>query len=142
MKPLIYFFAFCLVLGNVTVAQSTDENQVAAAVEKLKKAMLDGNKSELENITADALSYGHSAGKIEDKAAFVEALASGKSDFITINLADQTIKIIGNTAIVRHILTGENIDAGKPGKVNIGVLLMWQKMQGKWKLLARQAYKL
>lgn len=142
MKKFFYSFAFCFLISAATYAQSGDEKQVAAAVETLRKAMLDGNKAELEAIVSDDLSYGHSSGKMEDKAAFVEALASGKSDFVTINLADQTIKIVGNVALVRHKLTGENNDGGKPGTVNLGVLLVWQKLQGKWKLLARQAFKL
>ncbi len=142
MKKFFYLFSICFFLSLVSLAQSADEKQVAAAVETLRKAMLDGNRAQLEGITAAELTYGHSSGKMEDKAAFVEALASGKSDFVTINLADQTIKIVGNTALVRHHLTGENNDGGKPGTVNLGVLLVWQKQQGKWKLLARQAFKL
>jgi len=142
MKKAFYLFAFCMI-ANITIqAQSADEKQVATAVETLKKAMLDGNRSELEAIVSKDLTYGHSNGRIEDQAAFVESLASGKSDFVTINLAEQTIKIVGNTALVRHKLTGENNDGGKPGTVNLGVLLVWHKEQGKWKLLARQAFKL
>jgi len=142
MKKIFCLFVLCYVLSVASFAQSADEKQVAAAVETLRKAMLDGDKSQLEAITASELTYGHSSGKMEDKAAFVQALVSGTSDFVTINLADQTIKIVGNTALVRHHLTGENKDGGKPGTVNLGVLLVWQKQQGKWKLLARQAFKL
>jgi len=79
---------------------------------------------------------------MEDRAAFIEALASGKSDFTSIDLTEQTVTIAGNTALVRHRLTGEAIDSGKPGAVKLGVLLVWQKQGGKWKLLARQAFKL
>lgn len=132
----------CLVLSSAVQAQSKEDNEVAAAVEALRKAMINANKASLENIAADELSYGHSSGKIEDKAEFVEALASGKSDFESIDLKDQSIKIAGNTAIVRHKLSAKVNDNGKPGNVNLGVLLIWQKQQGQWKLLARQAYKL
>ena len=104
--------------------------------------MLDGTKKDLENIAANELSYGHSNGLVENKAEFVEALASGKNDFVTINLAEQTIKLAGNTAEVRHKLTGETNNGGQAGTVNLGVLLVWQKQQGQWKLLARQAFKL
>ncbi|MEJ7739551.1 MAG: nuclear transport factor 2 family protein [Chitinophagaceae bacterium] len=138
----VVVFMFCLSLTATSYAQSGDERQIAAAVETLKKGMLEGNKSVLESITASELSYGHSNGLMEDKASFVGALASGKSDFLTINLSDQTIKIVGNTALVRHRLSGTNKDSGKEAPVNIGILLVWQKQQGKWKLLARQAYKI
>jgi len=123
-------------------AQTADQKAVAAAVEILRKAMVDADKAALEKITADALSYGHSSGKIEDKAAFVDAIVSGKSDFKTIELADQSITISENIALVRHKLSGETNNDGQPGTVNLGVLLVWQKQKGQWKLIGRQAFKL
>ena len=57
-------------------------------------------------------------------------------------LTDQSQQIVGDTAIVRHILTGETESEGKTNAVKIGVLMVWQKQDGRWKLLARQAYRL
>jgi ketosteroid isomerase-like protein len=126
----------------VTVmAQSKDEAAVAAAVENLRKAMVSGDKASLEKIAATDLSYGHSGGKIEDKAAFVEAIASGKSDFVSIDLTEQTIKVVGDVAIVRHKLSAETNDGGKPGTVKLAILTVWKKQGKEWKLLARQAVK-
>lgn len=122
-------------------AQTKGEKEVAAAVETLKKAMIDGDRKELEAIAADQLSYGHSSGLVEDKAAFVEHIASGRSDFVTIDFNQQTIKVSGNTAIVRHHLSSKTNDNGVPGNVELGIMLIFQKQHGKWLLLARQAYK-
>ena len=120
----------------------TDEQQVAAAVETLRKAMIDADKAALEKIAADQISYGHSSGLIESKAAFVQNIVSGNSDFVTIDLSEQTISIVGDVALVRHKLVAETNNNGQPGKANIGVLLVWKKQGGSWKLLARQAFKL
>jgi ketosteroid isomerase-like protein len=43
---------------------------------------------------------------------------------------------------VRHNLTGETESAGKTNAVKIGVLMVWQKQDGRWKLLSRQAYRI
>jgi len=104
--------------------------------------MIDANKSGLEAITADNLSYGHSSGKMENKSEFVEALVSGKSDFASITISDQTIKITDKTAIVRHALKGETLVNGTPGTVSLQVILVWVKQKSDWKLLARQAIKM
>jgi ketosteroid isomerase-like protein len=127
---------------NVAMAQNKEEAAVTAAVENLRKAMIDGDKTGLQNITADQLSYGHSSGKVEDKATFVDNIATGKSDFVTIDLTNQTIAISGDAAIVRHTLSATTNDGGKPGTVNLNILLIWQKQKGQWKLLARQAVKI
>ena len=122
----------------VASAQSREEKAVAAAVERLRQAMLDGDRTALESLTAAELSYGHSSGLIEDKKTFVDALVTGKSDFKEINLTNQTITVAGNVAIVRHEMHGES----NTGPVNIGILLVWQGKGDNWKLVARQDYKL
>jgi ketosteroid isomerase-like protein len=130
-----------LVMISCVNAQSKAETAVTSAVEKLRKAMIDGDRAALESIAADQLSYGHSGGHIDDKKEFVEKLASGKSDFVTIDLAEQTVSVSGKTAIVRHKLNAATNDGGKPAEVHLLVLLVWQKQHGKWVLLARQAVK-
>jgi ketosteroid isomerase-like protein len=143
MKKILGFLlvAFSL-LCTISFAQSKDEIAVANAVEALKKAMIDADKSALEAIAADDLSYGHSSGKIEDKAEFVRAIVSGESDFVKIDLTEQTIKITGNTAVVRHKLFADTNNKGQAGTAKIAILLVFQKQKGQWKLLARQAVKI
>src|SRR6186713_3226677 len=125
MKLRICIALAGIFLGSQSLqAQSADEKAVAAAVEDLRKAMIDPNKATLEGITVKELSYGHSNGLVEDQGAFVEALTSNKSDFVSITLEDQTIKIVGNTAIVRHKLSADTNNNNTPGKVNLAVLLI------------------
>lgn len=123
-------------------AQTKKEQEVAQAVEQMRLAMISGERQALENIAAAKLSYGHSSGKLEDKSAFVESIASGKSDFVSIDLTNQSIVVSGKTALVRHQLHAKTNDGGKPGEVHLGILLVWQLEGKQWKLLARQAYKL
>jgi ketosteroid isomerase-like protein len=136
----------CLIMlsGIVSgaLAQSKDSAAVNAAVESLRKSMIDGDKAGLQNITADQLSYGHSGGRVEDKASFIDNIVTGKSDFVTIDLTNQTISVAGDVAIVRHALAATTNDNGNPGSVKLNILLVFQKQKGKWKLLARQAVKI
>lgn len=141
IKKITSLLLALLVITNISNAQSAGEKKVMAAVERLKEAMISGNRTALEEITDDKLSYGHSSGHIDNKTEFIEKLASGKSDFVTIELKDQAISISGKTAIVRHQLNAATNDNGKPGEVHLLVLLVWQKQKGQWKLLARQAVK-
>ncbi len=141
MKKIGLFFL--LIMTQVMVkAQSTVETKVLTAVENMRLAMISGDRAALENVAAAELTYGHSSGKLEDKAAFVESIASGKSDFVSIEFKNQTVKVTGKTAIVRHELHAKTNDGGKPGEVHLGILLVWQKQGKDWKLLARQAFKL
>lgn len=142
MKKTLCFLLLVLVGSFKTRAQSPDEKDVAAAVANLRKGMMDGDKNLLDQVTSPDLTYGHSNGKIEDKATFIQVLASGENDFVTMDIAEQTIKLVGNTAMVRHNLSAQTNNGGTPGSTKLGVLLIWQKQRGTWKLIARQAFKL
>lgn len=139
---IIVVFAFGLT-GWVNCQQSDEEKNVTAAIETLKKAIVDADKSLLESIAADELVYGHSNGKVQNKSEFIQEIVSKQPiDYIKVETTDQTIKIAGNTAVVRHIYSAETVNNGAPGSLKIGNMLIWQKQNGKWKLLARQAYRI
>ncbi|RRH78962.1 nuclear transport factor 2 family protein [Variovorax beijingensis] len=119
------------------------EPAVAAAAERLRLAMVDPAPAALGALVADDLSYGHSSGKVDTKASFIGDLVDRKSDFVSITITDQTIKVVdGRTAIVRHTLAADTNDSGKPGKVALKILGIWQKQGGEWKMLARQAVRI
>jgi hypothetical protein len=119
------------------------ENAIAAAVEELKTGIINADRDLLESITSDKLVYGHSSGRVQNKDEFIEEVVSLQpNDYLKIDLSDQTITISGNTAIVRHIYSFDYISDGVPGSASIGNVLIWQEQEGKWKLLARQAYRL
>ena len=125
----------------MAIAPTKEVNAVSAAVEALRKAMLAGDKSALENLTAGELSYGHSSGRIENRAEFIEALTSGKSGFSAIELSDQTINVVDNIALVRHVFAGSSRKAHGE-KLKLAILTVWLQQQGQWKMVARQAAKL
>ena len=140
MKKLVILCALCIpFLMN---AQSKAETQVASAVEQLRKAMVDGDRAVLDKLTSDKLNYVHSSGHVDDKKEFVEKLAGGSSDFVTIDLAEQVIIVSGKVAIVRHNLSAKTNDGGKPAEVHLRIMLTWQKQGKQWILLARQATKI
>ena len=134
--------ALTLLGAASVVAQSGDEAAVAQAVEAFRNATLKADRAQFTALTADQLSYGHSAGRVENKTEFIDAATSGQSRWKFITITDQTIKIVDNNAIVRHTLTGETERDGKTNPVKIGVLMVWHKQDGQWKLLARQAVRL
>lgn len=122
-------------------AQTKDESLVNKAVEKLRLAMISGNKADLQNIAANDLTYAHSSGLVQNKAEFVSDIATKKNVFLTIELTNQTTNVSGDIAIVSQRLSAETFDGGKPGAANLNIVLVWRKVKGEWKLLARRAFK-
>ncbi|HVW14780.1 MAG TPA: nuclear transport factor 2 family protein [Mucilaginibacter sp.] len=124
-----------------TSTNSIAIQEVTDVVEQLRKAMISGDGVALDQLASDELSYGHSGGQMQNKQEFISSFTNGDSVFLSIEISNQTVRIIGNTAIVRHILSAATNDKGKgPGSVKISILLVWIKNEEqKWQLVARQA---
>jgi len=137
-----YLLFLLSIFSFSAIAQSGEQKEVSDAVEKLHKAMITVDKATLDMLTADNLSYGHSNGLIQNKKEFIEGIASGKSVFVTIDISEQSISISHNVAIVRHVFNAATNDGGVAATKKLKILLVWEKENGKWKLLARQAVKL
>jgi ketosteroid isomerase-like protein len=123
-------------------AEAPDEAAVAQAVEALRKALLEKDKARLEELTAAQLSYGHSDGRVQTKAEFIDGVMTGKAVVKSLTFPELKVGLASNAAIARHTYASESETDGKPNSVRIGVLAVWQKQDGSWKLLARQGYKL
>lgn len=139
-----FVILFFLLAGFWTdvAAQSRKEKAVGNAVESLRKAMIEADSATLDALTQSKLSYGHSSGRVENKASFIRSLVSGASDFVTIELSEQTVQVVDRTAIVRHVLSAQTNDNGKPGSVKLAIMTVWEKENFRWKLLARQAVRI
>ncbi|MEE7505916.1 nuclear transport factor 2 family protein [Methylobacterium mesophilicum] len=115
---------------------------VEQAVDALTKALLAADGPALDALVLDGLSYGHSSGQIQDKTAFIETLTSKRSSFPSITLSDRSVSVVGDDAIARHVFAGEVVSGGKTSPVHIGVMQVWHRDGGRWRLLARQAFKI
>jgi hypothetical protein len=141
-KRIFFVAALCSLLGlaPATFAAKNETAAVAKAAEKLRELMVDPDKAKLGALVAKELTYGHSNGKIDTKTSFIDDLVTGASNFLSITITDQTIAVVGDTALIRHTLNGDMHDKGKdPSKIGLNILQVWQKQGGKWKLLARQS---
>ena len=128
--------------GSPALAEAGDEAAVKQNVEALREALLKADKAQLERLSADQISYGHSDGRVQNKAEFIDGVMTRKANVKSINFPDLKIAVAGDAAIARHIYESESETDGKPNSVKIGALTVWQKQGGNWKLLARQGYKL
>ena len=125
-----------------TATQANEDAAVAAAVENMRKAMIVRDAKAYEALVSENVSYGHSAGRIENKQEFIKASLANKSVMKSLAFTEQTIKVTGNHAIVRNTYNGVSELDGKTNKTVIGVLMVWAKEGDAWRLYARQAFRL
>ena len=126
------------------LAASMEEDAVAKNVESFRAAQIAADAKALDALCAPELSYSHSDGRIEDKAAFVANATNGKSKFLVLQYLDPQIRIVGPAAIVRFhwVAESEAVADGTKTKTNLHILMNWQKQGADWKLLSRASTKL
>ena len=141
MKQFFTFVVLCLVT-SIGFAQSKAEAKVWANVEALNNAVFGSKDSVvMKRLTSEKLSYGHSGGNIEDKQKMVTGASSSKTEYRNLKVEKLGVAVEGKTAIARYILRAGSVEKGVESPLNIGILTVWVKTGGDWKLLARQAVK-
>jgi len=122
---------------------SAEAAAVAKNVEALRVAMVAGDEQQLNALTDDHLTYGHSHGMLQNKTEFVKFLVGPKAPgkFNWIKISNQTITVVNSHIVwVRHTFDAQNEEpSGKITKAHIILLQVWMKEKGGWKLVARQA---
>jgi hypothetical protein len=134
---LFVFFSLCV---TQTVYGQNQKN-LATTLEEFRAVLINPNDAALLRLTSKDLTYGHSNGLIENQDQFIEALKNGPSKFVAIQVSDQSITLVDDLALVRQNLSGDVQTGEAISKLNLGVLYVWVKDKGSWKLLARQAFK-
>jgi hypothetical protein len=131
-------------LGVAPAFAGADEDAVAKSVEAFRAAQFAANAEMLAALCAAELSYSHSDGRVEDKAAFIANATSGKSKWLSLKYEESKIRVVGDAAIVRFHWVGESeaVADGKKSATNLHILMNWQKQGADWKLLSRAATKL
>jgi ketosteroid isomerase-like protein len=125
-------------------AASADEEAVGKKVEAFRAAQVAADAKAFDALCAPELSYSHSDGRVEDKAAFIAGATNGKSKWLSLKYDDPKIRVVGDAAIVRFHWLGEQeaVADGKKSATNLHILMNWQKQGGDWKLLTRASTKL
>jgi len=139
-KGILVVIAFLFFTIGLS-AQNSAEKVVAKQIDLFHLAMVDANEVALNDLTSEKLSYGHSNGAVEDKKDFMHKITSGASDYTKIDVSNQTINISGDVAIVRQDAELLMKGSAHGTKLNLMLVMVWQKSNGKWKLLARQGVK-
>jgi ketosteroid isomerase-like protein len=143
VKYLVLKYLVLLIAISAPVVSfgQSDEEQIARAIERFRFVMVNPDSQVLADLASDDLEYVHSSGTVRDKKGFIDEFMKRWTNFTSVTILNQTIKISGDNAIVRHRLVADAVNPGYPSKLDIIILMVWRKEQGEWKMLARQAAK-
>lgn len=141
MKKLLFILLVVFITSSVS-SQSGKEAELWSKVEALNKAVFETKDSAaIQELVAANVTYGHSTGVIEDKPLMLHNAVHSLESYKDLSMERISTTYAGPTAIVRYILRAQVTKEGNNYPLNIGIMQVWGKDKGKWKLYARQAVK-
>ena len=136
MKNLILMLLSGVLLSAAPAGSNSDKQEVLAAMDAYKNAMIHKDRAALDKLLSDDLTYVHSSAKYENKADVLK-LTSVTENIIF--FPDTTVRIHGKIALV----TGKADFVHSTTNIShIHVLHVWEKGAQGWQMIARQATKL
>lgn len=143
-KNRIMLIAGLLNWCSALFAQSKDEVEVLANSRRLHQVVF-GTKDSvaLDQLLAKTLTYGHSSGKIQNRAEAIDGIIHNKSTYTDTSLKSYNVMLNDDMAIVRYSMRETETNAeGKAVPLRLAIMLVWVEEKGKWKLMGRQAVRL
>lgn len=121
-------------------AASADEQAIKTSIDKFNAAAKAADKATLDKLLHADLVYGHSNAKIENKAECIQALVTGKPNFVM--EPGLSIRIYGKTAVAHGKMTANVVQNGNPTKIPLDLLQVWVKEGADWRMVARHTTRL
>jgi ketosteroid isomerase-like protein len=135
MKFVVILF---LAIGLAAGADKSDA--VKAAEKSWASSTVAADAAALDKVLADDLTYTHSTGETDSKAAFIDNLKTGARKYHKLDHESMTVRMYGNTAVL--MATAKVETSQKGGAVNpahLRFLHVWVLQGGRWQLVAHQS---
>lgn len=130
------------VTGHILLgaAESAAFADLRAADDERTAAIIAADPARLDAILSEDLHYGHSNGRVETKAAFIEALTSGRITYRSFEYLEHRFL---PAAPGLTLMTGRVLIRAKAGdeavRLDLRFLAVWRKEGGRWRFLAWQS---
>jgi len=120
-------------------AQSKAAQKVLETELRRFEAMTTADTAALSPMLSGELFYVHSNALREDKSAHIEAIATKKLVYQTMERESASVRRFGRTAIVNGLLRVKGILNGNAFEVRLLYLAVYRKKRGEWHLLNWQS---
>jgi hypothetical protein len=104
--------------------------------------MLKADAAALEKLLGDELSYTHSNASVQNKAAFISDIKTGKIKYLSVEPTDQKARVFGTTAVVTGGASVHVIQNGNDLTFKIRYTDTHVNRNGSWQMVAWQSTRL
>jgi hypothetical protein len=137
------FAAFAAIFAIATTLSGTVFAKDDARIEALRsaeaarfKANVDADAKVLGQLLDEDLEYVHSNGELNSKKEFIDSLLTGKRDYVATTFEIQSVRILGDVAIIRGTAKVTVADGSQSRDLDLGYTDLWVWKDKRWQMTA------
>ena len=136
-------FTILLVVAGLAMAADNSAEAVKAAEKVWASATVAGDEATLGKVLADDLTYTHSNGDTDNKAAYINNLKTGARKYHKLDHESMDVRLYGNTAVLTATAQVETSQkGGSVAPAHLRFIHVWVMQNGRWQLVAHQSLRL
>jgi hypothetical protein len=126
-----------LFLVRPTFARN-DERLAALRAAELARFVAndDADAGVLGRLLDDDLEYVHSNGEVDTKRSFIDSLVSGRRDYVKSRPVIDSIRLLGDVAVIRGTAKVTVADNGRTLDLDLGYTDVWVWKDQRWQMTA------
>jgi hypothetical protein len=101
-------------------------------------AMMANDANALNTLIDERLRFSHATGSIDDKAAYLAKVATGRITYLSIDWSEQSVMSFGHIALLTGRMTSQVRVEGTEKRLDNRVLAVWINDESMWRLIAFQ----
>lgn len=132
----------CSATDRPSVSQgiAVDSELVVRKLEQKRfAAMMARDISTLEGLLADDLTYTHSTGTLETRAQFLETIAGGAIEYMSITPRDTSARVYDRIVVLHGLADVSVRIAGTPQAFTLRYTDAWVNRDGRWQMILWQS---
>jgi hypothetical protein len=141
IAPMAFVAATLWSTGSFARDDARVEALRAAEIKRFE-ANVNADAKVLGELLDEGLEYVHSNGELDSKQSFIESLTSGRRDYTSTVPEIETIRVLGNVAIIRGKAKVTVVTDGNSRNLDIGYTDVWLWKNGHWQMTAWRSARL
>ncbi|MDO8942079.1 MAG: nuclear transport factor 2 family protein [Burkholderiaceae bacterium] len=113
---------------------------IADCEQARRRALLAGDRAQVDQIFDDRLFYRHANGKVDRKDSFMASF--GPVTYLKIDASEEAVTVAGDTAVasMTETIVTRRVGVENPSTFHVVAINVWAREgAGPWRLLSRQA---
>ena len=118
---------------------AADKDDVRAADLRRVSALINGDRTTLDAVLDETLTYGHADGRVQTKAELLAALSSGSVTYHSYDGPPPLVRMHGELALLSGVAELQASARGMRVQLSLRYLAVYARRESAWKLVAYQS---